>query len=296
MRGGRRDAPAPAGHPTSRARRFLRATRSVVIDVPPTSASAQVSSRTRGWEVRVRLETCALARNGEAGSSSPAQHFLSGGALWRPPMPSSGQDVFAEMCILHSRMTVGTALSNAKCTFRRRRRSGDRRHGPSDRRAVYSRVPSGRRGARRGRRRADRVPGRGPRGRSLSKSVAKAPIVPERRKRIVDIPRFFSRPIPSRRAFATDSDTPPPRTVPGVPRVPPGWPAPHRSEPQRGMMRHITPVRKAHWSWKERAAAKTSLNRSAASASAGESSPSSGLAPMNQARTVCGESVATSSR
>ena len=50
------------------------------------------------------------------------------------------------------------------------------------------------------------VPARGPRGRSLSKSVAKAPIAPERRKRIVGIPRFFSRPIPARRAFATDLD------------------------------------------------------------------------------------------
>ena len=49
----------------------------------PDSASAQVSSRTRGWEVRVRLETCALAKNGEAGSSSPAQHFLSGGVRRR---------------------------------------------------------------------------------------------------------------------------------------------------------------------------------------------------------------------
>lgn len=140
------------------------------------------------------------------------------------------------------------------------------------------------------------VPARGPRGRSLSKSVVKAPIAPEHRKRIVDIPRFFSRPIPARDAFATDLDMSPPRTVPETPRAPSGRLALHRSESQRGMMRHITPVREAHWSWKERAAAKTSLNRSAASASAGESSPSSGLAPMNQARTVCGESVATSSR
>ena len=48
-----------------------------------------------------------------------------------------------------------------------------------------------------------------PEGR-LSKSVAKAPIGPERRRRIVDIPRFFSRPIRSRGAFATDLDTPRP--------------------------------------------------------------------------------------
>ena len=74
--------------------------------------------------------------------------------------------------------------------------------------------------------------------------------------------------------------------VPEAPRAPPGQPALHRSEPQRGMMRPIAPVRKAHWSWKERAAAKTSLNRSAASVSAGESFPSSGLAPMNQVRKI----------
>ena len=59
-----------------------------------------------------------------------------------------------------------------------------------------------------------------PEGR-LSKSATKAPIGPERRRRIVDIPRFFSRPIPVRGAFATDSDTPPPRTVPGASPAPP---------------------------------------------------------------------------
>ena len=50
------------------------------------------------------------------------------------------------------------------------------------------------------------VPARGPRERSLSKSVAKVPIAPERRRRNVDIPRFFSQPIPARGAFATDLD------------------------------------------------------------------------------------------
>ena len=69
--------------------------------------------------------------------------------------------------------------------------------------------------------------GRGP-GRSfnlpesrLSKSVAKARIGPKRRKRNVDIPRFFSRPIPARSAFATDLDKSPPRIVPGAPCAPP---------------------------------------------------------------------------
>ena len=51
----------------------------------------------------------------------------------------------------------------------------------------------------------------------MSESVAKARIPPKHRKRIVDIPRFFSRPIPARSAFATDSDTPPP---PDRPRSP----------------------------------------------------------------------------
>ena len=49
-------------------------------------------------------------------------------------------------------------------------------------------------------------PRRGPQRRRLSKSVAKARIAPERQRRIVDIPRFFSPPIPVRGAFATDLD------------------------------------------------------------------------------------------
>jgi len=60
-----------------------------------------------------------------------------------------------------------------------------------------------------------------PRRRCLSKSVAKARIEPEHWRRIVGIPRFFSRPIPVRSAFATDLDTPPPESVPGVPPAPP---------------------------------------------------------------------------
>jgi len=58
-------------------------------------------------------------------------------------------------------------------------------------------------------------------GGKLSKSATKARIAPGRRRRIVDIPRFFSRLIPARGAFVADSDTPPPRLVPGAPRVPP---------------------------------------------------------------------------
>ena len=63
------------------------------------------------------------------------------------------------------------------------------------------------------------VIGRCPGGR-LSKSVAKARIAPERWKRIVGVPRFFSPPIPARDVFATDLDNRPPRVVPEAPPVP----------------------------------------------------------------------------
>ena len=65
-----------------------------------------------------------------------------------------------------------------------------------------------------------RGPPVGPRRRRLSESVAKAPIAPERRKRNVDIPRFFSPSILARSAFAADLDTPPPRVDPGSPHAP----------------------------------------------------------------------------
>ena len=77
------------------------------------------------------------------------------------------------------------------------------------------------RGVQEGHRRGPHRPSRGPWRRGLSKSVAKAPIAPERRRRIVDIPRFLSRPIPVQGAFATDLDTPPTRTATGVPPAPP---------------------------------------------------------------------------
>ena len=66
------------------------------------------------------------------------------------------------------------------------------------------------------------TPPPGPRGGGLSKSATKAPIEPECARRIVDIPRFSSRPIPTRGAFVADLDTTPPRIAPGAP------PAPHR--------------------------------------------------------------------
>ena len=67
------------------------------------------------------------------------------------------------------------------------------------------------------------------RGGRLSKSVAKAPIEPGRRERIVDIPGFHPRPIRSRGAFATDLDKRCRRgPLGGAPRV--GWRSrgPHR--------------------------------------------------------------------
>ena len=54
----------------------------------------------------------------------------------------------------------------------------------------------------------------------MSKSATKAPIEPERARRIVDIPRFSSRPIPARSAFVADLDTPPPRVATGAPPAP----------------------------------------------------------------------------
>ena len=86
---------------------------------------------------------------------------------------------------------------------------------------LHSRVRSARLGAggsRRGLRPARGAPPGDPRRRRLSESVAKARIEPGRAQGIVGIPRFFSRPIPARSAFATDLDTPPPRTAPGAPR------------------------------------------------------------------------------
>ena len=111
---------------------------------------------------------------------------------------ADAQDVIAgpllvEMCISLS--------SGAFCTRERRLE-------------LHFRVRSARLGTCRGRRPS-------PRRRGLSKSVAKTPIAPERRRRIVDITRFHPRPIPARSAFATDLDTPPPESVPGAPPAPP---------------------------------------------------------------------------
>ena len=90
--------------------------------------------------------------------------------------------VIVEMCIMLSRGAFCSRDVRLKVPVRvRSARLGARGPGGATRE----------RGDRRGRR-----PCRGPRRRRLSKSVAKAPIAPGRRRRIVDIPRFFSRPIP----------------------------------------------------------------------------------------------------
>ena len=74
-------------------------------------------------------------------------------------------------------------------------------------------------------------PARGHWRRRLSKSATKARIEPEHGRRIVDILRFRSRPIPPRTAFAADSDTLPPRTAPGAP------PAPSHARPSQSPRR-----------------------------------------------------------
>ena len=87
-------------------------------------------------------------------------------------------------------------------------------------RPVRDRPPCGcpRRRQRHGPHRSGRPPSpAGPRRRRLSKSATKTPTEPERRKRIVDIPRFCSPPIPPRGAFVADLDTTSPRVAPGAP-------------------------------------------------------------------------------
>ena len=122
--------------------------------------------------------------------------------------------LLVERCILLSRTTVGTALSNAKCTSRRRatpEESGAAaRADPvgSPERPSWS--PSG-----------PWRPSRTPWRRRMSKSATKAGIEPERARRIVDIPRFSSQPIPARGAFVADFDTPPPQAVTEAPPAPP---------------------------------------------------------------------------
>ena len=106
----------------------------------------------------------------------------------------------------------------------RERTSSRRSRGLSDdlaSRGAFPRAPSDRRGARHGRRPADGAPSpKASRRRRLSKSATKARIEPERRKRIVDIPRFCVRQILARSAFVADLDTLPPRPAPGAPPAP----------------------------------------------------------------------------
>ena len=133
-------------------------------------------------------------------------------------MPARSGPLLVETCILHSRTTVGTALSSAKCT------SG--RQGTPGVWGSRSRILTG---TPRTSHAPHRHQGSGrsfnlPEGR-LSKSATKAPIALAHQRKIVDIPRFFSRSIPARGAFVADLDTPPPRTALGVP------PAPHRARP-----------------------------------------------------------------
>ena len=191
-------------------------------------ASAQVSSRTRTSQPRVRLETCALAKNGDAVSRPGCGRGGPG-----PPAPSGRSWDFSgekgsPVAAAFEEVTGGAPSSSTStdpgygASEEGAREIGDMARQIAGRCTRGSRPvvgapavaavgraaspPGVRGGASLIGRAAVGVPARGPRGRSLSKSVAKAPIAPERRKRNVDIPRFFSRPIPSRRAFATDLD------------------------------------------------------------------------------------------
>ena len=119
----------------------------------------------------------------------------------------------------------GSVPCSSRCACRSRQGRSEAPAGARSARLGARRVGAGRpggRGERRGRR-----PRRGPRRRRLSKSVAKARTESELWKRNVDIPRFCPRPVSPRDAFATDSDTTPPRLAPGAPPAPqpaPGTP------------------------------------------------------------------------
>ena len=81
--------------------------------------------------------------------------------------------------------------------------------------------PSGRSDARRGHHLTRNTLSRSARRCRLSKSATKSRIELKRRKRNVDIPRFFSSPIPARGAFVADLDAPSLRAAPGAPPAPP---------------------------------------------------------------------------
>ena len=145
----------------------------------------------------------------EAVAWRPGSSWTVGSSPWF--VTAAAGPFLVERCILLSRMTVGAALSSAKCTFRRR--------GPSGEAGVAACGPCSLAGvpvvvvARPGAALPEACPGHRPaRGalpggsqrRGLSKSATKARIEPERARRIVDIPRFSSPPIPPRGAFAAD--------------------------------------------------------------------------------------------
>ena len=75
-------------------------------------------SSTRPFHLRYRKVIESFSPTGSRGGACPLLALL------------------AEMCILHSRTTVGTALSNAKCTSRRPGRDGVGRRGPRDLRVI----------------------------------------------------------------------------------------------------------------------------------------------------------------
>jgi len=124
------------------------------------------------------------------------------------PIPSSSKGAF---CSRERRLELHSRMRSARLSAGRRPRSPAPR--PADpvgspERPSWS--PSG-----------PWRPSRTPWRRRMSKSATKARIEPERARRIVDIPRFSSQPIPARGAFVADFDTPPPQAVTEAPPAPP---------------------------------------------------------------------------
>ena len=102
-------APAPTPRTRSRTAPILPRHRSAPgppRDTPDEKGSVSLSHRERRARRPVMMVRAGAGRCGRGCRRGP-----------RRPRPVR---FFAEMCILHSRMTVGTALSSAKCTFRRR--------------------------------------------------------------------------------------------------------------------------------------------------------------------------------
>ena len=120
----------------------------------------------------------------------------------RPPGGASWTGRRSRRTPRRPRWTRGRTARPARTRPDARARTSSRRaHRLSDvltHEGKFPRAPSDHQDAHRSRRPPRGTPPEVPRRHRLSESVAKARIPPKHRKRIVDIPRFFSRPIPAR--------------------------------------------------------------------------------------------------